>query len=174
MLDTMRADAEGPATEPATLRAAGALITGAMAGYLGSILETSLERSDREQAVRLEHRTANLTAIYEGLDEFVTACKTSRQWPSSGRVADQMIESLHTLLSALVEATASDDPAERELVLLLLGQRDELMERIRQRVLRENPDMPSKAQDAIFAATMLFERIIWLARRSALLLAPAA
>ena len=174
MLDTVRADTEGPATEPKTLRSAGALITGAMAGYLGSILGSNLERSDREQAVRLEHRTANLTAIYEGLDEFVTACKTSRQWPSSGRVADQMIESLHTLLSALVEATASDDPAEREFVLSLLGQRDELMERIRQRVLRENPDMPPKAQDAIFAATMLFERIIWLARRSALLLAPAA
>lgn len=174
MLDTVRADAEGPATDPRTLRSAGALITGAMAGYLGSILESNLERSEREQAVRLEHRTANLAAIYEGLDEFVTACTTSRQSPASGLVADQMIEVLHTLLGALVDAAASDDPGERELVLTLLGQRDEVMERVRQRVLTENPDMPPKAQDAVFAATMLFERIIWLARRSAVLLAPAA
>ncbi len=173
MLDTVRADVEGPATAPATLRAAAALITGAMASYLGAILQSNLERSDREQAVRLEHRTANVSAIYEGLDEFVAACKASREWPSSGRVADQMIESLHTLLGALVDATASDDPAEREFVLALLGQRDELMERVRQRALREDPTLPPKAQDAIFAATMLFERIIWLARRSALLLAPA-
>jgi phosphate:Na+ symporter len=77
-------------------------------------------------------------------------------------------------LAALVDATASDDPAERELVLALLGQRDELMERVRQRALREDPSLPPKAQDAIFAATMLFERIIWLARRNAVLLAPAA
>lgn len=170
MLDTVRADAQGPATPPATLRAAGTLITQAMAAYLGSIIEANLERADREQAVRLEHRTANLNALYEGLDEFVAASQAARQWPSSARVADQMIESLHTLLSALVDATATDDPSERELILSLLGHRDELMERIRQRVLREDPNMPAKAQEAIFTATMLFERIVWLARRSALLL----
>jgi len=139
----------------------------------GEILQSNLERADREQAVRLEHRTANISAIYEGLDEFVAACRASRQWPSSGRVADQMIESLHTLLVALVDATASDDPDERAFVLTLLGQRDELMERVRQRAPRDDPTLPPPAQDAIFAATMLFERIIWLARRSALLLAPA-
>jgi hypothetical protein len=46
------------------------------------------------------------------------------------------------------------------------------MERIRPRVLREDPNMPSKAQEALSSATMLFERIIWLARRNALLLSP--
>ncbi len=170
MLDTMREDAQGPATAPATLRAASVRITQAMASYLSSIIEANLERADREQAVRLEHRTANLNAIYEGIDEFVIACQAARQWPSSGRVAGQMIESLHTLLSALVDATATNDLAERELILSLLGQRDELMERIRQRVLREDPNMPAKAQESLFTATMLFERIIWLARRNALLL----
>jgi phosphate:Na+ symporter len=164
--------AEGPVTPPQTLRAAAATVTSAMAGYLGSIIEAKLERSDREQAVRLQHRAANLNAMFEGLDEFVDACKAARQWPSSGRVAGQMTESLHTLLSALVDATSTDDPAEREMMLTLLGHRGELMERIRQRVLREDPDMPVKAQETLFAATMLFERIIWLARRNALLLTP--
>ncbi len=159
MLDAVRADAEGVPIPAPTLRAAGATIARAMAGYLDVISEGSLGRSDRDRVVRLQHRAANLNAMHEGLDEFVTACLSARQWPSSGRVADQMIELLHALLNTLVDAAASEDPAERELILSLLGHRDEMMERIRRRVLREDPNMPAKPQEALFAATMLFERL---------------
>jgi len=172
MLDTIRADTDGVPIPPATLRTASATITAAMARFLGSILESSLDRIDREKAVRLQHRTANLNALYESLDEFVQTCKLARQSPPSGRVADQMTEALHTLLMALADAADTDDQSEREMTLALLTYRDELMERIRQRVLREDPDMPAKAQEALFAATMLFERIVWLARRTALLFSP--
>lgn len=172
MLDAVRADADGPLMPAANLRAAADAITGAMARYLDSIVDANPSRSDREQLVRLQHRTANLGAIYDALDEFVTTSQTARSWPSSAQVTDRMIESLHALLTALVEATAANDPSERELLLALLGHRDETMERIRQRVLKQDPDIPPKAQEALFAATMLFERIIWLARRSTLLLTP--
>ena len=110
--------------------------------------------------------------MYDSLDEFVAACLSARQSASSGRVADQMIESLHALLNALTDAAASDDAEERELMLSLLGHRDQMMERIRQRVLREDPNMAPQAQEALFTATMLFERAIWLARKCAVLLEP--
>jgi phosphate:Na+ symporter len=172
MLDSVRADAEGKPIPSSTLRSAAASVSRAMAGYLESISEGRLERSDREQVVRLQHRAANLNALHESLDEFVTACVSARRWPSSGRVADQMIESLHALLNTLVDAAAANSPEEQEMLLSLLGHRDEMMERIRQRVLREDPNMPPKSQEALFAATMLFERVVWLARRSAILLNP--
>jgi phosphate:Na+ symporter len=172
MLDGVRADAEGEPIPAPALRTAGASVTRAMAGYLESINEGSLDRADRERVVRLQHRTANLNAMHESLDEFVSACLVARQWPSSGHVADQMIESLHALLNALVDAATSNDAADHELILSLLGHRDEMMERIRQRVLREDPNMPPKPQEALFAATMLFERVVWLARRGAILLTP--
>ena len=172
MLDGMRADAEGEPIPAPALRTAGAAVTRAMASYLESINEGSLDRADRERVVRLQHRTTNLNAMHESLEEFVSACLVARQWPSSGRVADQMVESLHALLFALADAATSVDPTEQELVLSLLGHRDEMMERIRQRVLREDPNMPPNSQEALFAATMLFERVVWLARRSAILLTP--
>jgi phosphate:Na+ symporter len=172
MLDGVRADAEGTPVPASSLRIAGTAVTRAMTGYLESINESSLDRAEREKVVRLQHRTANLNAMQEGLDEFVTACLAARQWPSSGLLADQMIESLHALLNSLVDATVSDDPADHEMILSLLGHRDQMMERIRQRVLREDPNMPPKPQEALFAATMLFERVVWLARRSAILLTP--
>lgn len=172
MLDGMRADVEGPVTPAVTLRDAGVAVTRAMAGYLDLIIEAGVERSDREQVVRLQHRTANLNAMYETLGDFVVACGQAAQWPSSGRVADQMIESAHALLVALVDAAGSDDAVDRELLLNLLSHRDELMERIRQRVMRDDPDLPAAAREALFSATMLFERLIWLARRGAVLLSP--
>jgi hypothetical protein len=45
------------------------------------------------------------------------------------------------------------------------------MEKIRQRVTKEDPQMPITSHNAMFTSTMLFERIIWLARRNAMLLA---
>jgi phosphate:Na+ symporter len=59
MLDTIRADAIGPFTSPQTLRAAGTAVTRAMAAYLSSIIDSKLDRAEREQTVRLQHRTAN-------------------------------------------------------------------------------------------------------------------
>jgi phosphate:Na+ symporter len=173
MLDSVRADGEAAATPPATLRSAGLVVGRAMASYLEQILDCDPNRAERERVVRLQHRTANLAALYEALDEFVTAGGDARKWPSSGRVADQMVEALHMLLAALGDAVKSEDAAEREFVMSLLRNRDELMERIRRRVLNEDPDMPAEAQSALFAATTLFERIVWLARQNTTLLSTA-
>src|SRR5262249_36532476 len=145
----------------------------AMANYLKDIQDSNPDREDRERIVRLQHRTVNLGALFDSLDEFRIAAQSARRWPSSARVAENMIEALHAQLSALVDAINSNDPSERDFVLSLLGSRDELMERMRQRVLQENPDLPAEAQEALFSATMLFERIVWLARRSAMLLDPS-
>ena len=174
MLDDLRADAGESAVPADVVKSAGVSVARAMAAYLEAILGADVERADRERVIRLQHRTSNIGALFEALDNFAAASRTARQWPSSGRVAEQMVEALHALLTALIDAVTSDDPADRELVLALLGHRDELMERIRQRVLREDPGMPAPAQEALFTATMLFERIVWLARQTTMLLVPAA
>jgi phosphate:Na+ symporter len=170
MLDEIRADAETPSISSNVMRAAGETITHAMSNYMEQILASNLDREDRERIVRLQHRVANLNSMFESLDEFVTTSRSARKTASSGRVADQMVESLHSLLSALIEATASDQPGDLQFLLSLLGHRDEIMETIRQRVMRDDPNMPMESQTALFSATMLFERVIWLARRNALLL----
>ena len=173
MLDEVRADAEPGGPNSKVMRAASATITRAMSVYMEQILGSNLDREDRERIVRLQHRVANLNSMFESLDEFVAASLDARKTASSGRAADQMIESLHSLLSALVDASASGDPDELQFLLTLLGHRDEIMEKIRQRVMRDDPNMPIGSQTALFAATMLFERVIWLARRNALLLTSA-
>lgn len=174
MLDGVRSDSEAGAASSETLKTAGIAVLQAMARYLDAVMEQGPDRADVEKLMRLQHRTANLRSLYDSLDEFVAAAEKSHRWPSSGSVADQMIEAMHALLGALVDATASEDLVEQQMVLSMLGHRDELMERTRRRVLQENPDLPAEAQEALFATTMLFERIVWLARRSALLILPPA
>jgi phosphate:Na+ symporter len=172
MLDRVRADGDANALDAETLKNAGIAISRAMSRYLEDILDVGLDRADVAKLVRLQHRTENLRLLYDSLAEFVAVAEKARTWASSGNVANQMIEAMHALLSALTDATASEDPDEQKLVLSMLGHRDELMERIRRRVLQENPDLPAAAQESLFVATMLFERIIWLARRGALLILP--
>jgi phosphate:Na+ symporter len=171
MLDRVRADGPLGGASNGAIQAAADAITRAMTEYIEQIGEADLDRAARERVVRLQHRIANLNALFDAVGDFVEMSQSARGWPSSARVAEQMIEALHTLLMALVEATGSGDAADRDMLLALLGHRDEMMERMRRRVLREDPDMPPKAQEALFSTTMLFERIVWLARRSALLLA---
>jgi phosphate:Na+ symporter len=174
MLDRVRADGDAQGTSSESVKTASIAVLRAMARYLDAIMEAGPARSDIEKLMRLQHRTTNLISLYDSLDEFVTGAEKSRQWASSGRVADQMIEAMHALLGALVDATASEDATEQQMVLSMLGHRDELMEQMRRRVLQENPDLPAPAQESLFATTMLFERIVWLARRNALLILPEA
>jgi phosphate:Na+ symporter len=174
MLDRVRADGDANGAASETLKTASIAVVRAMSRYLDAIMEAGPARADIEKLMRLQHRATNLGALYDSLDELVAAAMKSRQWESSGRVADQMIEAMHALLGALVDATASEDAAEQQFVLSMLGHRDELMERMRRRVLQENPDLPAEAQESLFATTMLFERIVWLARRNALLILPEA
>ncbi len=173
LLDDVRSDETETVGSAELLRSTSHSIMAAMERYLEAILEVDLDRRDRERVIRLQHRTANLGALFDAVCEFRSAVIVAGQWPISARVTGNMVEALHALLAALADASASNDADERDLVLSLLGHRDELMEHMRQRVLRENPDLPPKAQEALFSATMLFERIVWLARRGTLLLAPA-
>jgi phosphate:Na+ symporter len=174
MLDRVRADGDHQGTDSETLKTASIAVVRAMSRYLDAIMEAGPARADIEKLMRLQHRATNLGALYDSLDELVAAAGKSRRFESSGLVADQMIEAMHALLGALVDATVSEDATEQQLVLSMLGHRDELMERMRRRVLQENPDLSAEAQESLFATTMLFERIVWLARRNALLILPDA
>src|SRR5579871_1140138 len=81
MLDDMRADAGESAVSSDVLKSAGISVSRAMAAYLEAILGADVERSDRERVIRLQHRTANIGALFEALDNFTAASRTARQWP---------------------------------------------------------------------------------------------
>jgi phosphate:Na+ symporter len=80
--------------------------------------------------------------------------------PTAGR----LIEAVHALMSVVAdhaETLGTDDP---DFVLDLLGSRDQLMEELRQR-LTQTSEASNEMLDALFRMTILFERVVWPARR---------
>lgn len=89
------------------------------------------------------------------------------------QLLDQLVQSLHMMLQTLADAARSAEPEDLALLRALTHDRSELMDDIRRR--RLGSDLDAGLQQAVFTATSVFERCIWLARRYVLLLdAPAS
>lgn len=167
MLDAVRADGakDGPSSE--TLRAAGLAVGEAIRRYLAQVLEGEPGRLAVTRAMRLQRVLDNIAALHEAVDEFERVVRTAAGAPGA-ETLDHMVESLHLLLEVLVDITGSEDPAEQALSLPLLGDREQVIESLRARLMGVSADAPARVQEALFRSTVLFERILWLARDTAL------
>ena len=160
MLDHVRNSGEPHTPAPARLRAAGVTLSTTVKDYLASLLDGQLTRPQVATALLLDDAAGNLSALHDALAEFAEAATHTAGVPT----ADRLIEGLHVLLGAVAEhgeSLGADDPA---LVLSLLGHRDPFMEELRLR-LSSQAEISLEAQQALFHMTVLFERIVWMARR---------
>lgn len=138
--------------------------------YLAAVLDRQPGPGAIVRAMSLQQSVANTMSMHEAMAEFVDLAVPALNAPGTQETVGHMVESLHMLLNELAESVSSGDPEDRRHALPLFGQRDELMERIRGRLLNHDETTSIRAQQALFQATILFERIIWLARDSLLAL----
>ncbi|MEO6339945.1 MAG: hypothetical protein ABIO39_07915 [Caulobacteraceae bacterium] len=166
MLDHVR-DGGDPTTPPAkTLLDAGLAVGDAIRSYVANVLEEQPDHATIVRAMRLQQGVGNAIALHQTLAEFEAATRTALEAPEGRQTVSHMVESLHLLLNVLVETAETSDVEERSLSLALFGRRDALMEGIRKRLLTAQAGTPVRVQEALFNTTILFERIIWLARDS--------
>lgn len=163
MLDDVRADVETGAFAADTLRVAGLRICDATRRYLAGVLESEPGRQAVMRAMRLQHVLDNLAALHEAVAEFEKAVKTTQA--KAGAAVGHMVESLHLLLEVLIDVAVSQDRSDQEMSLALLGDRRQVIEGLRARLMSASSD--AKVQEALFRSTVLFERIVWLARDTA-------
>jgi phosphate:Na+ symporter len=169
MLDGVRADATDQAHSPSVLHQAGAALAEAITTYLKSVLDTQPDPSEVARTMRLQDLAQMLAGLHETVREFADSVLRARASGARIPTIDHMVEALHLLLDTLSDAVQSGDPTDRALALKLLEQRDELMDDIRRRLIATELAVETGAQEAVFRATMSFERSVWLARRSVLL-----
>ena len=160
MLDHVRNTGEPRTPSPIKLRAAGTALSITVKAYLASLLDGQLTRSQVATALLLDDAAENLGALHEALAEFADAAGHT----VGVATAERLIEALHALLGAVAEHSESLGADDATLVLGLLGHRDKLMEELRQR-LSSQSEINIEAQQALFHMTVLFERIVWMARR---------
>jgi phosphate:Na+ symporter len=160
LLDTVRDEPEPGTPSAAVLRAAGVSLAGAVKAYLESVLDNQPTRRQVSTALLLEDAADNAGALHEALAEFADAAPLAASLPTASR----LIEALHALMFAVADHAESLGSEEPEVVRSLLGHRDALMEELRLK-LSSQQDVAADAQNALFRMTVLFERIVWLARR---------
>lgn len=160
LLDKVRDEPDASTPDPATLKVAGVALAGSVQAYLAALLDGQPNRRQVAASLLIDDAASNAAALHEALGEFAEAARPAQDLPT----ARLLIEPLHALLEAVAEHGDSLGAEDPELVLGLLGHRDRIMETLRLR-LSAQQDLAPQLQDALFRMTMLFERIVWLARR---------
>jgi len=170
MLERVREGGDKTALSAASYRQAGLAVGAAVRRYLAAILDRQPGPGAIMRAMSLQQSVSNTISMHEALAEFVQSVATASKASGAQATISHMTESLHMLLDELSAAAAAEDPQERQFALTLFRQRDELMENIRTRLLASDRNTPTPVQQALFQTTLLFERILWLARDSLLAL----
>jgi len=160
LLDRVRDEPELDTPSATVLRTAGVALAGTIKTYLTSVLDNQPTRRQVSTALLLEDAADNAGALHEALAEFAGSAALATSLPTASRLT----EALHALMYAVADHAESLGTEEPDIVLSLLGHRDQLMEELRLRLSSQN-DVPADVQNALFHMTVLFERIVWLARR---------
>ena len=107
-----------------------------------------------DQLETLEASIYELTKVYSSVS-------------SAGRATEIMtslLESSSLVLLTLADVWTYRDPIETDMLLKMTTDRGELMERVRL-TYRSGSSAELESDSAVFYATTLFERIIWLCRQ---------
>ncbi|BBK40747.1 hypothetical protein STVA_07670 [Allostella vacuolata] len=173
LLDPIRRDASpesapGPAPRPsdgeALLRGSRGLAQ-AIDRFLNDLLTRRPHASVVTEVVRLRSRNELLLAQIDTLVPLVQAVRRLHDQASLRPFLDSMIESLHLIQELLAEAMAAPEADGLAMLRLMTGDRGDVVEAMRQGVIRDQHDLPVAAQEELLRLTGLFERSLWLGGR---------
>ncbi|MEQ8814938.1 MAG: Na/Pi symporter [Thalassobaculum sp.] len=178
LLDTVRPEA-APAVEAATLLEASRNLTARCEHFLTELLDATSSRDLMLAVLQLEKRNQLLGELLVTADQQLAGPYRGLQATGGGRLDGllrALVESQHALLLTALDALAHEtdsagasEPDEVALLLALSGDRSEAMDELRRRVAGETR-LTAAEHEALYAATALFERTVWLVRRYALLI----
>lgn len=166
--------AEGQAALPAGERRAGLDASQELVAEVERFLSEVIQRDEGDlslgRAMNFKSRNALLQGLCETLDELLAALDASHGPERPLPLAGSLIEASHALLDSLVEAAGEGDAVDPQLLRVLTSDRSALMERLRRDLLRNGTDLGPGQRNGLLAATALFERLVWLIHRYAVLL----
>ncbi len=172
LLDDVREEGVGSPLPREALSAASAAVERSVGTFLQEILGRGCPREELERALAFENLNGLVSALRETVAEqagvLEAIARRGADDPLGGLVGP-LAESLHLLLTELHEAALSGDAESAATLSELSADRSVMMDGIRRRLARAGVAMQD-GLDLLFRATSLFERAVWLIRRSALLL----
>lgn len=150
------------------LRDANAAVMQELSILLRGFVEAGLPPDMVEGVVQLQNRQELVRALQDNVFQFATHIRASRASQPDHEMTGNLVEALHLTLTLLPSALSGDE-YDRSALLLMTSDKSEMMEGIRRSLLRSPTPISPLLQDALFTATTLYERIIWLVRRMVIL-----
>ena len=124
---------------------------------------TSLNKNDdnTERLFSIQSRNEDIISLVNGLYSFEQNIEATHNFKTG--LANSMAESLHLILTLLIDSLVTKDNDD-ELLVNLTSDRSDLMEKIRDSLLNDQ-SINLEERQILFVSTSVFERIIWLIRR---------
>jgi phosphate:Na+ symporter len=167
-LNVLREDASQTGPSVQVRHAGEGNIVRQCAQFLTELADRNHSRTVLERTIVLRDRNALLASLQESLIELFQVTNNDACAQKVRPLIHNLVESLHMMLETLADVARTPDAYDLEMLRTLTHDRSELMDAIRRRM--QGGDAALEVQQAVFAATAVFERCVWLLRRYVLLL----
>ena len=166
-LGTILEDTAATAIVPAdVLHRSGTAVGVEVQSFIRELAEREVDRDTSRRVLALERRQALIASLNDTLHAFVATFSELRRGPAlEGGFANNLAESLNTLLLSAIDAVRDREPAEVDLLLRMTSDRGDLMERLRRNLLSGPQPLDHQQKSHLFYLTSLFERTVWLLRQ---------
>jgi phosphate:Na+ symporter len=128
---------------------------------------------EAERLAKLQSRLSLLVYLEDSLRDLFSTTDAVPPEGRLGRLLSTFIESLDFVLLSMIEALEDGGEA-AELLVQITGDRSDLVERIRQRFLRDEHQVGPEERVMLLQITSVFERVIWMTHRLARLIVSRA
>lgn len=144
-----------------------------IAEFITKLMDRHQDRQALDRMLNLQNRNRLLNDLRESLHELdQLLIQTSTGQNGKQDLECSVTDALHFLLLALADGVVSPSTEDLELLRTLTADRAEVIEKLRHKILTQASYRGYQAQETLYSATSLFERIVWLIRQYSQLLSP--
>jgi phosphate:Na+ symporter len=171
LLDTAREEGGAGKSENAAAYHQGAKgLNREITEYSEELIARPLDSQTMHELLNLKRRQEMLGPLEECVEGLVRSTRDSATGSERQLEMKSLLESMSLIALTALEAWTNGDPQELEFLLQLTDDRSGMMEKLRKNFRADGNAMSPEDQSALFYATTLFERAVWLMRQLGLTL----
>lgn len=157
-------------TRPQLLHQAGRAIGGEISRFLAELMDTAPQHETMARLAAMHTAQDLLDRLADEVDRLVVHVDASQPSAALEPAFSSMVESLHLVLTLLLDELGGRDAFRRESLLTMTADRSAMMDGMRRELMRGDLALSKEEQGRLFTVTAAFEHSIWLVRRYVTLL----
>ncbi|MGR8934363.1 MAG: Na/Pi symporter [Gammaproteobacteria bacterium] len=155
-----------------TLLDASLAVMGEIRAFLTAMLDYHPDLDVVERNLKLQAQCELIGQLLEAAYQTGSTLETLPQTEGTLRIRAGVVEGLHSILFTLNDIFDTDAADSIAMLLLMTGDRTDIMQRLRESLLSEASAMHPGNYQVLLNVTILLERCVWLVRRLALSVQP--